>query len=93
MVLVHDKASSYKNEHPLRKHCPPYFFPYIHSSVLTFSSIYFTYFIIAVPMPKCSGEHSWTSFTLPIEVLNCTCTSGGENLIVIILAEVLPVNT
>ena len=37
------------------------------------SSVYLSYFILAVPMRKCLGKHSCMSSAFPIAILNGTC--------------------
>ena len=69
--------------------CQLYCFPYIHSSFLPSSSVSLSYLILAVPLRKCSGEHSCRSFILPIVMLNGTCFLRGE--MVLVLAEASPV--
>ena len=49
-----------------------------HASLLTSSSVTFSYFIRAVSMRECLGKQSCMSFSFPIAILNGTFFSTAE---------------
>ena len=48
---------------------------------LMFSSIYLSYFILALPMRKCSGKHFCMSFTFPMAMLNAPLLFREESFL------------
>ena len=45
------------------------------------SSVHLSYFVLAVPMHECSGEHSFLSITFPMarDILNGICVFARQN--------------
>ena len=62
----------------------------VYYSLLTFIICFFwSYFILAIPMHKCLGEHLCMSFTFPIVILNGNCFSSVK--IFLVVDDALPV--